>query len=885
MQNINIPSNLKDIVPSATLTDASRPPDAFKSKVAKPIKTIKEPVPRYFESINQINGYWSEGEYDLMEIFKLLKFESYFFKATQKKQGLLTKSGFEVHSDNDQIKEYLNARFSMMELQTNVSINRIIQQLAFYLIVCSNAFLIKVRDKDFKYASSYVRNNKEMQPVAGLFLVHPTSLKARYKWVKFPDGNQVKHKLELDAWVYVNKRGAIVDFDPDDVVHFTLYKEDGMTLGTPEVVSVIDDIRTLRKMEEDVQLLLYRDLFPILHYSIENPSMVDHTSGITEIDQAKHDLERMMQDGGIATDGRHKINYIGAQGKHIEVRPYLEYFQNRVFSGLGVSATDMGIGADVSGTTASDMSKQLLDSARFVQQELTRQFDESILTEMILQSPFGIAGLKKGERPSLRFEEIDIEWKIRTENHAADQFTKGAVTIDEMRNDRGLKTLSDEHLKRTHSHLYGDQNPAALKEREAKVNKLQTSAKKDLLKTTKTNSNVVKSKRTKVRDSADFIIGKDISLLLLDTIDRYKDEHPIGRGFNIKLETQSIYLQIKQNIITKFNDGMTDAADDLEVPVDYSKIDVSKLIDSIMSSVDQLADAVSKELVSDITKNTPKSIRRIDLANRTEQVKAYNIGYASVAKSNGIVMFDTFHYDNSEKIDTITIESVDDVMPKHPNSKTIIKISKVKDEIIRTLPGFNDAVSKMIEHNNAKFVTIEDQAIVVNLLIEEQAQAVKDNILSLEDKLSDALNYIKDLNATVTLLKAELADNDKEDTSDILDKINANTNEQIKMFLETIGDLKDQNHSISAKYLNTIEKIMKGMDSLSKDNMESIMAIADASPKTITVHTSPVDVKVDNPPMDINFSMNEAPKTKVSKNVNVIRDDLGNIISATIEEG
>lgn len=652
--------------------------NALKSKMSKQLSKVKEPVPRYFESINQINNYWSEGEYDLVEIFKLLKFESYFFKATQKKQEQLTKSGFSIHSDNDEIKEYLDARFSLMELQTDLSLKAIINEISFYLIVCSNAFLIKTRDKDQQYARSYTIDGKEIFPVSGLFLVHPTSLKPRYKWVTFREGTSVRHKLELDAWVYVNKRGVLAEYDPEDVAHFTLFKEHGMTLGTPEVVSVIDDIRTLRKMEEDVQLLLYRDLFPILHYAVEDPTMIDHASGTTELDQAKRDLDRMMQDGGIATDARHKINYIGAQGKHIEVRPYLEYFQHRVFSGLGVSASDLGMSADVSGATATSMSKQLLDSARFIQQEVTRQFDELILREIVLASPFGINGLTRENRPSLKFEEIDIEWKIRTENHAADQFTKGALTIDEVRNQRGLKTMGDEHLKRTQSYLYGDHSPAKTAEREAKVKKLESSASKDLIKSSKTNSNVTKSSRKKVRDSimdgiSDFIINRDISASLADSLVTLKGAGTIGAKFNIKLETKLIYDSIKRNIFDKFTAGTIDASEDLNVPLLLDENIASPIISDILDSIDTLSNSVSTELLSDISKNTPRAIRRIDTANKTEQVKAYNLGYALVAMKSGVTLFDTLHYDSSEIIGEITVKNIKDVFPIHPNSKTIIR--------------------------------------------------------------------------------------------------------------------------------------------------------------------------------------------------------------------
>jgi hypothetical protein len=118
-------NNLESLIPSKALnildSDNKQPSSILKSKVSKNISKVKDPVPRYFESINQLQGYWSEGEFDINEIFKLLKFESFFLKATQKKLGLVTKSGYSIHSDDDKVKEYFDARFSLMELQTSVN--------------------------------------------------------------------------------------------------------------------------------------------------------------------------------------------------------------------------------------------------------------------------------------------------------------------------------------------------------------------------------------------------------------------------------------------------------------------------------------------------------------------------------------------------------------------------------------------------------------------------------------------------------------------------------------------------------------------------------------------------------------------------------------------
>jgi len=712
------PSNgmIKNATKNIRLTDAiakvdKSPDSSFVSKLAKNIKTISAPVPRYFESAKQISTY-AEPEYDLSSTFKLLKYEPYFLKATQKKQNLLTKSGVSIQSNDDEIREYLEARFSLMFLQTGKSIKEIVNQIAYYLIVCSNAFLIKVRDKDFQYGSSYLKDNKEMHPVVGLFPVHPTSMKPRFKSVNLAKG---KYQLVIDKWIHFNARGETVQFNPDDVVHFTMLKEDGMIYGMPEVVPVIDDIRTLRKIEEDVQLLIYRDLFPIIHYTIENPVVIDPQSGWTELDKAKSDLENIIQDGGIATSNTHKIEFVGNKDKGMDVKPYLEYFQQRVFSGLGVSMSDMGLGKDISGNTASSMSKQMTDAVRFIQSEISRQFNELILFEMILQSSFGIQGLRLEVAPRLEFIETDIEWKIRNENHHADLFAKGVLDIDEARNAIGRPALKEEQLTRTHAGLYGqletDQQlqaddhltrlSAAVAPKETTQSKTATggtskktkkasvpmpsapkksAADRDSVKSAKSNSNIVKSMRDSATDSI------SLSDQFRDTVGKaIKIEDKTKRKLNIMLATKCTYDIIKSDMQDSFYEGILDARKDIGKLEDSSEI---KIMHNIFESLDRIRDDVSEKLNKD-SEYINKASARISMAAKTEKTRAYNYGYAMTCVNNNRNEFIIYSNSNDVSGDSAELigkevilsnrEMLTKIPPFRPNSRLRIKIKELSN--------------------------------------------------------------------------------------------------------------------------------------------------------------------------------------------------------------
>jgi len=639
------------------------------SKVAKDIKTIKPPVTRYFESPNQLTYMYAESEYDLVAVFKLLKHEAYFLKATQKKHGLLTKSGMSIHSDDDEKKKYINDRFKLMQLETGSSIDTVIKQVAFYLIAASNAFLIKTRSDDPKYGKSYKKDGKEMKPISGLFTVHPTTMKPKFKFIK--DASQKTGiRLIIEKWVHTNRRGIQKEFDPDDIVHFTLYKEDGMVFGMPEIIPVIDDIRTLRKIEEDIQLLIYRDLFPIIHYKVENPSIIDHRSGLTELERAQSDMKNMMQDGGIATDNRHEIEFIGNNGKGVDAFPFLKYFQQRVFSGLGVSEIDLGIGSTTTNGTADTLSGQIIDGVKFIQQELSQQFKEKVLDEMMLQSNYSDIFDEETE-VKLLFQEIDIEWKIRSENHEADLYTKGVKTIHETRNKLGHKDITDDDIDN-----YTAPGISSKFSKEEQAQKDKSAAERDSIKASKTNSNIVKHKDSiAIKDSIESISLQDE---FKNSIENIYNKKPTSNRLDIMLATKYTYDRIKYNMIESIKEGMEAAAKDLGLK-DYD-VDITH---NIFQPLDEIRDNVVNMICKD-KESLNKASARVGMANRTEKIRGYNYGYSLLSLEHGKNEFiiysdiDNISSASSEyigqkiNIDNYTI--LKNIPPYHPNSRLKIKI-------------------------------------------------------------------------------------------------------------------------------------------------------------------------------------------------------------------
>jgi len=304
------------------------------SKKISEIPKIINPALDYENSRGIGRGHFKSAEYNLAQIGKVEDTESMVSQAFQKKTALMFKEGYDFIGKNPKTVQYIKARLAQIAKASSISTLELFRNLGSNLIKKSNAFLVKVRKKEA--SGGRVRFDpvykKKLKPVAGYFPVPAETMK-----VSKSNNKIVKWRQELPD-------GCFIDFMPEDIIHLTFNKKDGFMFGTPSLVSVTDDIRALRKIEENVELLLYQHLFPLFQFKIgtkENPATITET-GESEIDVMKREIQYMPSEGGIVTSHRHEIIPIGAQGRALNAEKYMDYFKRRVIAGLGISTVDLG---------------------------------------------------------------------------------------------------------------------------------------------------------------------------------------------------------------------------------------------------------------------------------------------------------------------------------------------------------------------------------------------------------------------------------------------------------------------------------------------------------------------------------------------------------------
>ena len=368
-------------------------------------------------------------EYNLAEIRDASEADSYIKIALTKYTYMIYKAGWTLKSENQEAIDYVMYRWRLMSYQTDKPIDILFQELADDLVRYSNAFLIKARVDKMPPGCKVkaVGIGSTGQPIGGYFRVDPASIKIK----RDKHGNVLKYEQgrgeEKKQW---NK---------EDVIHIYMDRDGNNAYGTPRIIAALDDVKLLRKIEGNMVALIHRFSMPLYHWKIGIPE-VGFQASDAEIRRAKSEIEGSSLDGLIITNEKTDIKAIGSEGSALNMAPYLEYLENRVFSALGVSASQMGRGG--AKQDADSMEAQIHDTVKYVQRILSTFIEWQIINELLLEGGFDIFDVKN--RVEYVFEEISLETKIKKENHEMLKWQSNVTTFEEGRRRMGMRDVPED---------------------------------------------------------------------------------------------------------------------------------------------------------------------------------------------------------------------------------------------------------------------------------------------------------------------------------------------------------------------------------------------------------------------------------------------------------
>lgn len=378
-------------------------------------------VPKTSNSTSEVE----ESDVDLSQISKAYYSDSYISRAINKIVGLMFKEGWHFTSRNSEALSYVEKRFKLMEESTQIRTNELLRELGLNYVLFANAIVVKTRGTEntakMKYKGFY--SNK---PISGLFPVNPQFIN-----IERDDKGNVTNYI-------VTANNEELTFPVEDVLHMTYQKPTGMAYGVPYITNTIRDVLVLRQIEETVTNILYRNLHPLQVYTVGLPEPgFEAKNG--EIEQIEAKIADSRLDSMFIVPERHKIEAV--KNDYLDASAYLKYFRQRIFTGLGVSESTMGIGDTANRSTSDNQSSDLIDLVKDFQQNFTNQF-QKIINEILFEGGYDPT-LNYEDVVKFDFVEIEQSSKISRENHEIQKWLSNLQSLEETRLNIGYEPTVD----------------------------------------------------------------------------------------------------------------------------------------------------------------------------------------------------------------------------------------------------------------------------------------------------------------------------------------------------------------------------------------------------------------------------------------------------------
>jgi len=379
--------------------------------------------------------------YDFDRIMQAVDTDSYIKQAINKYKELFWKENWKIVGENPDAVAYLYQRIDFFEMIMKRPFLDFLIELSDQLFKFANVFIVKARGDISGYFPEKLLPVSAEEPVIGYYLI-PTE-QVRISRDKFNRPKTYEQKTDSSTYTSSPKTPT---WTADRVIHIAFDKKTGRAFGTPFLVNVLDDVIALRQLEEDIQNLVHRELFPLYKYTI---GTAEQPAEPEEISRAAIEIENLRTEGGLILPFRHDIDVVAAGNQLLDASPYLEHFKERVAAGLGVAPYHLGMSMGGGNRSASDrLDVALYDKVKQYQKQFAEMIRVNIFNELLFEGGFDPIKnpIEDGvsDRCHFKFNEIDVDTQVKKETHSIQKYTSSIINLAEVRIEMGLNPEIDE---------------------------------------------------------------------------------------------------------------------------------------------------------------------------------------------------------------------------------------------------------------------------------------------------------------------------------------------------------------------------------------------------------------------------------------------------------
>lgn len=365
--------------------------------------------------VQRSNVSFNKSEYDLPMIANAVQLDGILRRAVNIFVEHVLKNGYEFNSKNDKIQKHTIKRIKEIQNFTGISFAEILNQIVTQLVTYGNSYVVKVRKKDLsKFGKQYRLYGRENNPIVGLFVLDASTVEVGLN----PQGYVVTYKQTI--------RGEAREWDERDIIHFTYNKIPGTLTGQSQILPVLDDVRALRKLEEEIEILGFQYSIPLYLYKVGTK---DIPAAPGELDSVSSEVTNMPAYGMLVVPGHHSIEIPTNNNSVMDIIKYVDHFKQRIYSGLGISPIAMGEADSANRATSEVLDVAMQTITKSYQQIIKSKLELEFIREILLDGNFN--GID--DELSFNFPEIDLENQIKKETHIVQLWQNNLITRTEAR--------------------------------------------------------------------------------------------------------------------------------------------------------------------------------------------------------------------------------------------------------------------------------------------------------------------------------------------------------------------------------------------------------------------------------------------------------------------
>jgi len=249
-----------------------------------------------------------------------------------------------------------------------------------------------------------------------------------------PKGNVVQYKQTVN--------GKEITYDERDVIHLAFNKIPGTLTGMSSLISILDDVRALRKLEEEIEILGFQYSIPLYLYQVGNK---DIPPAPGEVDEVSATINSMPAYGMLVVPGHHDIKVPTNDNTPVDIIAFINHFKKRIYAGLGVSPVAMGEVETSNRNTSEVLDASMQTVTKSYQQLIKRRMELGLFQELMLDGRY----TNVEDQMEFNFPEIDLEQQIKFETNILAKWQNNVISLDEARNEMDY----DKKLNQSQTHL------------------------------------------------------------------------------------------------------------------------------------------------------------------------------------------------------------------------------------------------------------------------------------------------------------------------------------------------------------------------------------------------------------------------------------------------